>query len=120
MCSFCFYRKTNTRCPRYRKDPEEVADMARRLESSGVHLIDLTMGEDPIIHDGKKYDLLVKLVRAVRNRVGTAIMISPGVLPRKVLKSLKEAGADWYALYQKPTTKLSTQPLGSAKATTRE
>jgi len=94
--------------------------MARRLESSGVHLIDLTMGEDPIIHDGKKYDLLVKLVRAVRNRVGTAIMISPCVLPRKVLKSLKEAGADWYALYQKPTTKLSTQPLGSAKATTRE
>jgi len=29
-----------------------------------------------------------------------SIMISPGVLPRKLLKSLKEAGADWYALYQ--------------------
>jgi methylornithine synthase len=100
MCSFCFYRKANSKCPRYRKDPEEVAEMARRLEKSGVHLIDLTMGEDPMIHNGKRYDLLVKLVRAVRDKVGIAIMISPGVLPRKVLKSLKEAGADWYALYQ--------------------
>lgn len=72
--------------------------MARELERSDVHLVDLTMGEDPIIHDGKRYDLLVKLVKAVRDRVGMSIMVSPGVLPRKV--SLKEAGADWYALYQ--------------------
>jgi len=88
--------------------------MARRLENSGVHLVDLTMGEDPIVHDGKKYDLLVKLVRAVRDRVGIAIMISPGVLPRKVLKSLKEAGADWYALYQETYNKTlySTLRLG--------
>jgi len=114
MCSFCFYRKANTKCPRYRKVPEEVADMARRLESSGVHLVDLTMGEDPMIHDGKKYDLLVKLVRAVRDSVDISIMISPGVLPRKVLKSLKEAGADWYALYQETHNKtlFSTLRLG--------
>lgn len=100
MCSFCFYRKPSTKCPRYRKDPEEVAEMARELEKSGVHLIDLTMGEDPVIHDGKRYDRLVKLVKAVRDRVGLSIMVSPGVLPREVLRSLKEAGADWYALYQ--------------------
>lgn len=105
MCSFCFYRKTNTKCPRYRKDPEEVAEMAQALEKSGVHLVDLTMGEDPMIHDGKRYDLLVKLVRAVRDSVGIAIMISPGVLPTRVLRSLKEAGADWYALYQETHNK---------------
>jgi methylornithine synthase len=105
MCSFCFYRKSNTKCPRYRRDPEQVADMARRLEESGVHLVDLTMGEDPVIHDGKRYDQLVKLVKTVRDRVGLAIMVSPGVLPRKVLRSLKEAGADWYALYQETHNK---------------
>jgi methylornithine synthase len=104
-CAFCFYRKTNIRSPRYRKDPEEVAEMAERLDTSGVHLIDLTMGEDPLIHDGKRYDLLVKVVKAVKDRVGAAIMVSPGVLPRKVLKSLKEAGADWYALYQETHNK---------------
>jgi methylornithine synthase len=114
MCSFCFYRKPNTKCPRYRKDPEEVGEMAQTLEKSGVHLIDLTMGEDPIIHDGKKYDLLVKLVKAVRERVSVAIMVSPGVLPRKVLKSLRESGADWYALYQETHNKIlfSTLRLG--------
>jgi methylornithine synthase len=116
MCSFCFYRKPNTKCPRYRKDPEEVAEMARTLENSGVHLIDLTMGEDPMIHDGKRYDLLVKLVKTVRDRVSLTIMVSPGVLPRKVLKSLKEAGADWYALYQETHNKtlFSALRLGQA------
>jgi len=114
MCSFCFYRKANTECPRYRKDPEEVAEMARELEKSGVHLVDLTMGEDPVIHDGKRYDLLVKLVKAVRDRVGMSIMVSPGVLPRKVLRSLKEAGVDWYALYQETHNRklFSTLRLG--------
>jgi len=65
----------------------------------------LTMGEDPIIHDGKRYDLLTKLVKTVRDSVGVSIMISPGVLPRKVLKAVKEAGADWYALYQETHNK---------------
>jgi len=114
MCSFCFYRRTNTRCPRYRKDPEEVAETARELEKSGVHLVDLTMGEDPVIHDGKQYDLLVKLVKVVRDRVGLSIMVSPGVLPRKVFRSLKEVGADWYALYQETHNRklFSTLRLG--------
>jgi methylornithine synthase len=105
MCSFCFYRKANTKCPRYRKDPEEVAEMAQALENSGVRLVDLTMGENVMIHDGKRYDLLVKLVRAVCDRVDIAIMISPGVLPRKMLKSLKDVGADSYALYQETHNK---------------
>jgi methylornithine synthase len=114
MCSFCFYRKTNTKCPRYRKDPEDVAEMARKLEKSGVHLVDLTMGEDLVIHDGKQYDLLIKLVKAVRDKVGLSIMVSPGVLPRRILKSLKEAGADWYALYQETHNRklFSTLRLG--------
>jgi len=100
ICTFCFYRKPNSKCPRYRKDPEDVVETARLLERSGVHLVDLTMGEDPIIHDSKNYNLLVKLVKQVRNNVDLNIMVSPGVLPGSVLRSLKKAGADWYALYQ--------------------
>jgi methylornithine synthase len=114
MCSFCFYRRPNTKPPRYRRTPEEVAEMAKTLETSGVHLVDLTMGEDPVIHDGKKYDLLVTLVKKVRDAVDLAIMVSPGVLPRRVLKSLRAAGADWYALYQETHNKTlySTLRLG--------
>ena len=115
MCSFCYYRKPNTKCPRYRMDPEEVAEMAQRLEKSGVHLIDLTMGEDPMIHDAKRYDRLVKLVKTVKDRVSLSIMVSPGVLPRRVLKSLREAGADWYSLYQETHKTLFTKlRLGQA------
>jgi len=114
MCSFCFYRKTNSKCPRYRKDPDEVAEMARRLEKSGVHLVDLTMGEDPMIYDGKRYDLLLNLVKTVRDRIGISIMVSPGLLPRRVLRSLSSVGADWYALYQETHNRdlFSTLRLG--------
>jgi methylornithine synthase len=99
MCRFCFYRKSNSKCPRYRRDPMYVSEVASLLEKSGVHLIDLTSGEDPTIHE-KKFQSLVKLVRSVRENVDMSIMVSPGVIPRSVLRSLKDAGADWYALYQ--------------------
>lgn len=99
-CRFCFYRKPNTKCPRYRKDPQEVLENARLLKQSGVHLIDLTMGEDPLIHNEKRYDLLVDIVRMVKDEVGLPVMVSPGVIPRSVLKALADVGADWYALYQ--------------------
>jgi len=114
LCRFCFYRRPNSKCPRYRKDSASISDMARTLEKSGAHLIDLTAGEDPIIHDRKRYDELVSLVRLVRKNVNASIMVSPGVLPRSVLGSLKEAGADWYALYQEThnRTLFSTLRIG--------
>ena len=42
-----YYRKSNSHCQRYRKSPHEIAAVAAALAESGVHLIDLTMGEDP-------------------------------------------------------------------------
>ena len=98
-CKFCFYRSSNTKCPRYRKNIEEVVEIAKILKERGVHLVDLTMGEDPLIHSGR-YDILVKLVKRVKEDVDISVMISPGVLPRSVLRKLAKAGADWYALYQ--------------------
>ena len=47
-CRFCFYRKQNTSCQRYRKDPERISEIAQLLDRSGVHLIDLTSGDLPI------------------------------------------------------------------------
>jgi methylornithine synthase len=45
-------------------------------------------------------------------------MVSPGVLPRRVLRSLRQAGADWYALYQETHNKalFSTLRLGQSYA----
>ena len=99
-CAFCFYRVDNDESPRYRKSLDEVVAICRDLAGSGVVLLDLTMGEDPLIHNEPGFKRLLDLVAAVRDGSGLPIMISPGVVPDDVLVGLRANGADWYALYQ--------------------
>lgn len=100
-CSFCFYRRSNRESYRYRKSRAEVLDAARGLADSGIHLIDLTSGEDPALY-GKNNGFrdLIDLVKEVKSQTGLPVMVSPGVVPRDVLDALAAAGADWYACYQ--------------------
>ncbi|MDI9599453.1 MAG: methylornithine synthase PylB, partial [Acidobacteriota bacterium] len=44
------------------------------------------------------------LVAAVAAETGMPVMVSPGVLEEPTLRALREAGADWYALYQETHT----------------
>jgi methylornithine synthase len=104
-CAFCFYRVDNDESPRYRKSAEEVVAICRDLAASGVVLLDLTMGEDPAVHDEPGHRALVDLVAAVARETGTPVMVSPGVLPEPSLRELERAGADWYALYQETHTR---------------
>ncbi len=101
-CSFCFFRRSNSESQRYRKAKHEIITTAGRLADSGVHLIDLTMGEDPALFNGSGagFDRLVDLIKSVHKAAGLPIMISPGVVPESVLGRLIEAGARWYACYQ--------------------
>lgn len=99
-CAFCFYRADNEVSPRYRKTIDEVVTICRDLADSGVVLLDLTMGEDPVIHEEPGHRRLVDLVAAVGEATGAPLMVSPGVLPEASLDELRSAGADWYALYQ--------------------
>jgi methylornithine synthase len=99
-CNFCLYRRGNLESPRYRKGADEVVEIAVRLADSGVHLIDLTMGEDPLFFDDGDFEPLVDLVAAVKAATGLPVMISPGAVPAAVLADLQTAGADWYACYQ--------------------
>jgi methylornithine synthase len=103
-CTFCFYRRGNEASPRYRKSPDDVVAIARGLAASGVHLVDLTMGEDPDIHDAGDFDAIVDLVRRVRADAGVPVMVSPGVVPKPTLEALCASGADWYACYQETHT----------------
>ena len=92
---------TNERSPRYRKSPQKIILAVSRF-SNQVHLIDLTLGEDPAFFDDDNHGFhdLVELVREVRAVSDLPVMISPGVVPHRVLKWLKDAGADWFACYQ--------------------
>lgn len=99
-CAFCNYRRANAGLPRYRKSLAELAAAARRLAADGVHLLDLTLGEDPYYVEPEGFPRLVGLVAALREATGLPIMVSPGVLSDGQLARLREAGADWYACYQ--------------------
>ena len=96
-CSFCYYRSDN-KIERYRKSKEEVLDIAGRLVDSGVNLIDLTMGEDTKYHEDD-FETAVSIIREIKKQ-GVPVMVSPGVVEKKVIDRFAEAGADFFALYQ--------------------
>ncbi|RLG22534.1 methylornithine synthase PylB [Methanosarcinales archaeon] len=99
-CLFCYYRKSNKKPPRYKKDFEEVIELSHLLKKSGVHLIDLTLGEDPAIHNKEKFEEVISLASTIKTDVDIPVMVSPGVVPEWVIKKFAEEGIDWYACYQ--------------------
>jgi methylornithine synthase len=100
QCNFCYFRKTNALPVRYRRDASEIIEAAQSLAKSGVHLIDLTMGEDPRYFRDQGFESLIQLIKAVGEATDLPIMISPGVVPTDVLSGFARAGASWYACYQ--------------------
>lgn len=99
-CQFCQYRRGNSNAERYRKTLSECLEAARGLADEGVHLLDLTLGEDPFFTVGDGFERLLEFVSAVRAATGLPVMVSPGVLDAGKLAALRLAGADWYACYQ--------------------
>ncbi|MCU0287618.1 MAG: radical SAM protein [Acidobacteria bacterium] len=101
-CNFCFYRSANSHSLRYRKEEKQIIQAALALARSGVHLIDLTMGEDPVFlnNNNEGFERFIQLVRSIKEVTGLPVMVSPGVVPGDVLEALAKAGADWYACYQ--------------------
>ncbi|MDR1545246.1 MAG: methylornithine synthase PylB [Deltaproteobacteria bacterium] len=99
-CAFCGFRAGRAELERYRKSPEEIVEAAVDLADSGVHLIDLTLGEDPAFHAPQGFDELCRLIGEVKAATGLPVMLSPGRLDRAQLARAKAAGASWYACYQ--------------------
>ncbi|MFH1089985.1 MAG: methylornithine synthase PylB, partial [Pseudomonadota bacterium] len=82
-CIFCNFRKSQPGAIRYRKSADEILTAASMLADTGVHLIDLTMGEDPAFYrnGGERFDELADLTAAIKERTGLAVMVSPGAAP---------------------------------------
>lgn len=97
-CNFCYYRKSNP-IERYRKSPEEILAISQTLSESGVHLIDLTMGEDSV-YSKDNFDSILNIITKIKQETDLPVMISPGVLKEKILDQFARVGTDWYALYQ--------------------
>lgn len=99
-CTFCFYKRTNTQSPRYRKSLQEVVDISCELVDSGVHLIDLTSGEDPLWYNSNNFESLLEMIEHVKKETGVPVMVSPGVVPDEILYAFADLDTDFYALYQ--------------------
>lgn len=106
-CRFCQYRQANHTLPRYRKNESDILAAAREMAETGVHLIDLTMGEDPeLFADADRgFERLADLCGKVQQTTGLPVMISPGVVPVHALDMLARAGVTWYACYQETHSK---------------
>jgi len=100
QCNFCYYRSANALSVRYRREAADIIEAAQSLAESGVHLIDLTLGEDPQYFQDQGFEPFLQLVKAVRQTTDLPIMVSPGVVPAEVLSDFARAGVNWYACYQ--------------------
>lgn len=99
-CAFCRCRSSNADLARYRKSAEEVLHIGLRLAGEGVHVLDLTLGEDPRWLGARGFASLCEVVSQLRARTDCAVMVSPGLLDAARLEALAQAGAQWYACYQ--------------------
>jgi len=97
-CNFCYYRKSNA-IDRYRKTPDEIVEVAKKLADSGVHLIDLTMGEDMQYHK-EDFESILEVTKRTKKETGLPVMISPGLIRHELIEKFAELGTEWYALYQ--------------------
>ncbi len=102
-CNFCYYRHEND-IHRYRKTYEEVLNTAIELAKSGIHLVDLTMGEDPVFYEDD-FNSVVELVKEIKKETELPVMISPGVISADQIDRFAKADTDWYALYQETHNK---------------
>lgn len=108
-CNFCLYRQNND-IERYRKSEEEVLEIAAQLADSGVHLLDLTMGEDLAYHQ-ENFLTVVRIVGRIKEELGMPVMISPGVISHDLIKTFAGLGTEWYALYQETHNRALFQKL---------
>ncbi len=100
-CIFCINRFSNQSVHRYRKSKSTILETCQHLEKSGIHCIDLTMGEDPLFYQSDEgFFKLREIVKVIKQEVSLPLMISPGAIPKSVLSDLINDGADWYACYQ--------------------
>ena len=96
-CAFCYYNATNI-IDRYRLTPEELRETCVQLKDEGIHMVDLTMGEDPYFHN--RPENLLEFVRIAKETTGLPVMVSPGVVDDDFIKALQKEGAGFFALYQ--------------------
>ncbi len=96
-CSFCYYNSKN-KINRYRLTLKELISICNQIKYKPIHMIDLTMGEDLFFYENKSE--LLKYIKTVKEITNLDIMISPGVIDKKLIDDFKNIDVSFLALYQ--------------------
>jgi biotin synthase len=87
-------RRDNRALKRYRLGFADLLDLIVHHRPAAITDIDLQAGEDPVV----VRDVLIPLVRELRQRTNLGITLCLGLLTARQYDSLREAGADYYVI----------------------
>lgn len=93
-CVYCGLRKSNNRLDRYRMNPEEIIETAKKIFSAGIKTVVLQSGEDFYY---TKEDI-TNIIRDIKDSCNVAITLSLGERSFEEYDEWKTAGADRYLL----------------------
>ena len=93
-CHYCAMRRDNHALTRYRLGIAELLELILHHRPATITDIDLQAGEDPVV----VRDVLIPLVREVRQQTDLGITLCLGLLPARQYDALREAGADYYVM----------------------
>lgn len=92
-CAYCGLRVSNDKVPRYRLSKKEIKKSIDGIRDHGIRRLFLISGEDP----GFPVDDVIEVIEFASDQ-GLSVMLGLGVYPRSVYASMREAGAEFYAL----------------------
>lgn len=93
-CLYCGLRSANRFLTRYRMNPGEIMDIARRAAQMGLRTLVLQSGED----GGYDHSLLASIIARIKVELDVAVTLSLGVRTFEEYRSWREAGASRYLL----------------------
>ena len=93
-CWYCGIRGNNKKVKRYRMSDDEILQTAHNATRWGCGTVVMQSGVDPAFSTTH----VCTLLQRIKAETGLAVTLSIGVLPRKDLAQLREAGCDRYLL----------------------
>lgn len=94
-CEYCGIRASNEAVSRYTLHPDEVLDVARKMEGWGQTTVVLQSGEAPSVERDRQ---LGEMIRRIKRETKLAVTVSVGNRPRKTYAAWRECGMDRYLL----------------------
>jgi biotin synthase len=93
-CTYCGMRRDNKALPRFRANPEQIADLLLNHRPACVTDINIQAGEDPV---GVR-EVVLPLIRTLRRETNLGISVCLGTLTPSLYRELKDAGASIYIM----------------------